>query len=376
MNIQAQYAAVSHPALYKRDSKGKVRIWSMNQEGDRYQTVSGLLDGERTTSAWTTAEPKNVGKANETDGVSQASLEVEASYTKKLKTGYFRDEADIDKVAFTKPMLAREYTEGDLSNGAWSQPKLDGMRCIARADGLWTRTGKPIVTCPHVIEALAPLFNAEPDLILDGELYNHDLRDDFNELMSILRKGKPNAEHLEKSARVAQYHIYDIPAHPGNFSDRAESLRSALEFLPSTDCLRFVPTAYVNSQRALDELQVRYADEGYEGQMVRFEGPYEAGKRSKLLLKRKEWLDDEFQVVSMQQGTGNWAGAIKTFTVTMPNGGTSDATLTGSYETLQKLAAEGVVPVWAKVKFFGFTPDGKLRMPSVTDWGFTKKRED
>lgn len=54
--------------LYTRDSLGNVRVWYMEQEGDKYRTTSGLLDGEKVTSEWTVAKPKNVGKRNETTG--------------------------------------------------------------------------------------------------------------------------------------------------------------------------------------------------------------------------------------------------------------------------------------------------------------------
>ncbi|MCK4501332.1 hypothetical protein KAU11_12600, partial [Candidatus Babeliales bacterium] len=51
----------------------------------------------------------------------------------------------------------------------YSQPKLDGVRCIASKDGLHTRGGKSIVTCLHIEEQLQPFFEKFPDEILDGE---------------------------------------------------------------------------------------------------------------------------------------------------------------------------------------------------------------
>ena len=69
-----------------------------------------------------------------------------------------------------RPMLAKTYA-GNVAFPVIAQPKLDGVRCIARKDGLFSRDGNPITTQPHIEAALAPLFAAEPDLVLDGELW-------------------------------------------------------------------------------------------------------------------------------------------------------------------------------------------------------------
>src|SRR3546814_10690811 len=79
---------------------------------------------------------------------------------------------------FFKPMLAEKY---DAFEPGFAQPKLDGVRCIATKDGLFSRQGKPITSCPHISTALTPLFEHTPSLVLDGALYNHDLTDNFNE---------------------------------------------------------------------------------------------------------------------------------------------------------------------------------------------------
>ena len=40
----------------------------------------------------------------------------------------------------------------------YSQPKLDGIRCIVKKDGMWSRNGKKIISAPHIHESLKPLF--------------------------------------------------------------------------------------------------------------------------------------------------------------------------------------------------------------------------
>ena len=147
------------PTIYKRDSKGKVREWRMEVDGDRYRTVSGLQDGEHITTEWTVAEGKNTGRANATTPEQQAVLEVESQYEKKLKVDYHENQDDIDNAKIYKPMLAKKW-EDRRAKIDWKddkvhiQPKLDGIRCIAMRQGLFSRTGKPIVAVPHIFEQL------------------------------------------------------------------------------------------------------------------------------------------------------------------------------------------------------------------------------
>ena len=55
----------------------------------------------------------------------------------------------------------------------------------------FTRNGKQIDSIPHILESLKDFFKKNPYAILDGELYNHDLRDNFNKITSLVRKQTP-----------------------------------------------------------------------------------------------------------------------------------------------------------------------------------------
>ena len=95
-------------------------------------------------------------------------------------------------------MLAQKYEDrkDGLVYPLYSQPKLDGIRCIVSWDdnnGLVakTRNGKVIDAVPHILNSLELFFINDPDAVLDGELYNHDLKDNFNKITSLVRKQKP-----------------------------------------------------------------------------------------------------------------------------------------------------------------------------------------
>jgi DNA ligase-1 len=108
--------------------------------------------------------------------------------------------------------------------------------------------------------------------------------------------------------------------------------------------------------------------------MIRYNAPYE-NKRSKTLLKRKPWMDEEFKVVAMKEGTGNWAGAAKNFEIVLPNGETMTPAVKGSHGVLAKLLESGKAPDWAKVEFADYTADGSLRFPRVIDYGYGERND-
>lgn len=372
------------PNIYKRGTRGEVRVWRMEAGNDGdvwgHRVIAGVLDGKLVTSGWTFCEGKNIGRSNETTPKMQTSIEISANYEKKLELGYFTDVTHIDQERYTEPMLAQDYAKVknkiDIADGVWAQPKLDGIRCIARADGLWTRKGKRIVACPHIEEALAPIFERNPDAIFDGELYNHYFADDFNKITSIVRKTKPTEADIARSKQFMLYHVYDWVSEK-EFGQRIRGLRDVIGDLDSPH-VQCVETVYCSKQNVLDRLYSEWMEQGYEGQMVRPDDGqhYQVGKRSRSLLKRKEFMSEEFPVLRMEEGNGNWGGAIKKFIVRLPDGTENDATPKGTYEDLSAMYQLDQCPTWATVRFFGYTPDGKLRFPVAVDWGFSDKRED
>jgi DNA ligase-1 len=302
--------------LYKKTATGAVQVWWQEQQGHRYRTHSGQVGGQIVTSAWTEAQAKNVGRSNETTPIQQASLEVDSNYTKKTKEGYLPSIGEAEASTKFKPMLAKNYD--DYHDKVWVahcsgsyvlvQPKLDGIRCIATSSGLFSRLGNPIVATPHIMEALRPVFRSRPGLIIDGELYNHDLREDFNAIVSLTKKTKLTDLDIRNSEEMIEYHIFDVAGSAGEESTHAR-IQSAHEVANLTGMVA-VSTAVVHDRDELDAYYASYLDAGYEGQMIRISGPYEQ-KRSSLLLKRKEFVDSEFVVVDIEEGVGNAAGGAK-----------------------------------------------------------------
>ena len=367
------------PTLYKRDTNGNIRELTVEYSNgvlNATRTIAGIKDGNLVTSGWKNATGKNTGKANATTDAEQAQKEAQAMWDKKVEKEYFEDISKVDTYDKFKPMLAQDYAKLDsgkrMQLDMISQPKLDGIRCIARKDGLFTRAGKEITTCNHIHNALKDYFEKNPTDILDGELYNHELKADFNKITSLVRKVKPTQAEAEECASLVQYHIYDItgPEWQGcSFEDGNLHLEMEEFELP----LVFVETEYCNSQAELDEMYSHYTEQGYEGQMVRNNQPYE-NKRSKNLLKRKEFITEEFDVVEVLEGSGNWAGYAKHFILTDGNE-TFKSGVRGNQATLKALLEQEEKPTWVTCRYFERSVDNIPRFPVVIDWG-VGSRED
>ena len=365
--------------LYKRDSKGKIRILTIEigyndawQAGTR--SIAGIKDGNLVTSGWKESSPKNVGKSNATTALTQAEAEAKANWDKKLEKEYFLQIEDVDSYERFKPMLASDYTKRHQSEGH-SQPKLDGIRCLADKNGLWTRQGKPINSCPHIWESVRSIVENSPDIVLDGELYNHDLKEDFNKITSLVRKSKSTPEDILEAEKMVEYHVYDMfsSVTPNLlFTQRTHVLEAIISKEGAS--VHLVPTTYCSDQESLDSMYAEYTTDGYEGQMVRNDTPYE-NKRSNGLLKRKEFITEEFRVASMLEGQGNWAGHVKKFALIMPSGENCGAGVRGKQDKLKELWESGNTPSWATLRYFGLTPDGVPRFPVVIDYGYGERTD-
>lgn len=358
------------PTLYKRDSKGQIREWYMEVDGDRYRTTAGLQDGQQVTSEWTIAEAKNVGRSNETTPEEQAVSEVESQYKKKLDVDYHKHVEDVDTPKIFEPMLAAKWEKRaskiDYNEPVFIQPKLDGIRCIMTKHGAFSRTGKPIVAVPHIIKTLAPVFEEDPDAVIDGELYNHDLKHDFNTIVSMVRKEKLKPEDLELSERMVQYHVYDYPGlmHE-SFSDRFDRLLDLCYHDVYKPHIEVVKTINVSSEEEVDNAYGSFIEQGYEGGIIRLNGTYEQ-KRSNQLIKRKDFDDEEFIILAVEEGKGNWSGcAKKIYISTLEGRECGEATIQGSMDYCRHVLinAESYIGKQATVVFFGYTPDGALRFP-------------
>lgn len=359
------------PRLYKKNNTGTLQFWDIYVQekelevdptggeveshlvtkikvnGAEIVTTFGQLgtDKPQTTKDPIT-EGKNAGKKNETSAVQQAVKEMQSKWEKQKKKGYVESKEDALAGAVDElvegglfPMLAQSF-EKHAAKIVWPvyvQPKLDGIRCIAIVQNgkatLWTRTRKQINSLPHIIAELEANFT---NITLDGELYNHSLKKDFEQIVSLVRldEPEPNGAYTK-----VQYHVYDI-VNDDPFSERTGKVTVELS---SVDLNIIVP---VETLTAVDEgmlmmIHTQFKNIGYEGSMLRnADSKYEQNKRSYGLQKVKDFDDAEFDIIGIEEGRGKLSGMVANFVLKTNDGKEFSAKMSGSMEMLKQYYAD------------------------------------
>jgi len=210
----------------------------------------------------------------------------------------------------TKAMLAHKYNPDKADYPAFIQPKLDGVRCLFTAEGAFSRAHNQFMNVDHIEKALKPFFAKNPTTVLDGELYNHGLKEDFEKIISLVRKKKPTDNDKAEAAELVQYHVYDIASMTfATYSTRLNRVN---------DLTYTHPICKVDTQVALDfdeavKMHNKNLKLGYEGSIYRsFEGKYK-GTRSWHLMKFKDFHDAEATIINYEVGKGKREGTLGKF---------------------------------------------------------------
>ena len=216
-----------------------------------------------------------------------------------------------------KPMLAHPVSKKiDFNETLFIQPKLDGVRCYITKNGAFSRNNKQFHNCKHILTELKPLFNDNPYLILDGELYNHKFKNNFNKIISLVRKQKPTQQDKFEAASYLQFHCYDLFSDYDSYSYLKFIDRTlAITNLKSKYKLKFtheVDTKVVWNDDELNKYHNQNKANGYEGSMLRTNSLYEQ-KRSYTLQKVKDWSDTEITITDYIEGKGKFKNGLGKF---------------------------------------------------------------
>ena len=272
-----------------------------------------------------------------------------------------------------KPMLAYPVSDKpiDYTQPVFMQPKLDGVRCVIQYGDVrgrgpevkaYSRTGKEWKNIDHILQALAPFFQANPDIILDGELYNHALRDDFEKIISCVRKTKPTAVDRAESRKLVQFHCYDIVDETMTFWDRYKFVFANLR---DAYGVRTVATlAEITDQYQAHAYHDLYLKDGYEGSILRLNTEYQC-KRSHSLRKFKDFHDAEAVITDWVEGKGKRKGTIGKFMAIDADGNTFGMPVMDNFKKLQTMFDE--MKTWvgkeATFTYFERTKAGSYRHP-------------
>lgn len=337
-----------YPVLYARTSTGAVQTWKVEVSGNKYRFRTGQKGSPNlVTSDWTVCQGKNIGRSNETTGEAQASKEASAAFRKKLKSdGYWESEADIDKVRFVEPILAKLYkdyaSDIDFSMEEWGcQNKYNGICCLINKGGAYSRRGEKFIQIPHIVDTLADFFTKHPNAVLHGELFNDEYRQRLNEIAKLCRKTVHlTPKDFEDSERLIRYYIYDGYFPDDNLGEDSP-YKNRKRFIDTQVIgvyayCELVETILIRSTSELDCIFATHIKRGDEGIMLRkMDMPYEH-KRSRNLLKVKPEDDAEATIIRVIEGRGNWSGTAKTATIQW-EGKAFDATFVGSHGELSNV---------------------------------------
>jgi len=207
----------------------------------------------------------------------------------------------------------------DYSNKISMQPKLDGVRCVIQYERrvqpredvvvAYSRTGKEWKNIEHILFNLKPWFALNPNVILDGELYNHGLKDDFEKIISLVRKTKPTEEDRLESAQYVEFHCYDIIDENMTFEERN---RFITQVVPRNHTVKHVKTQAIATESLAKIVHQQNLDNGYEGSILRTNDVYKCG-RSWHLRKFKDFSDTEATITGWVEGKGKRKGTIGKF---------------------------------------------------------------
>ena len=266
-----------------------------------------------------------------------------------------------------KPMLAYPVSDKpiDYNKPVFIQPKLDGVRCLIQYDEgkviAYSRTGKVWQNIEHITLNLYKFFDKNPNVILDGELYNHDFRNDFESIISMVRKQKPTTEDRSKSRDNVQFHCYDIVDEVLTFDMRTHFIKQSE---PCSYCVKHVNTMHVYDDSDAKHHHGLHLIDGYEGSIVRTNDTY-ACKRSHNLRKFKDFQDAEAKIEGWVEGKGKRTGTIGKFLAIDANGVRFGMPVMANYKYLQdnfKLM-QGYVGKIATFTYFEKTKIGSYRHP-------------
>ena len=211
-----------------------------------------------------------------------------------------------------KPMLAHKFDDSrvDWSQPVYIQPKLDGVRCLFTKDGAYSRAGNKFMNLAHIEAELIPFFNERPNFVLDGELYNHNLKNDFEKIISLVRKQKPTENDRLEAEKLVQFHVYDyIDGKYDSYKRRMHNLVTSDLYCPS---IQYVPAKLVDSYNYARTIHTTFLSEGYEGSIIRLDGLYKHG-RSYDLMKFKDFSDAEATIIGYEEGKGKRTDTVGKF---------------------------------------------------------------
>lgn len=374
--------------LYGKSKDNKIKTWKISVECyDQYSDIVTLYgSGRKIETRRRITSGKNLNKLNATTHYQQAILEATSKWNKKTTLEKYSTnqneflDANVSKhenrIAF--PMLAQDFSKHKkkINYPCFLQPKLDGYRMIynTTSKSITTRQGKEFNIVKQTSKLYKELCSLPEGYILDGELYVHNSNEVSFENLGVLRKTKSLTQQDKINLDKIEYHVYDIVDISLPYNTRKNIIEMLLK-PHNPEMIKIVKTIEVQNEEDIQKFHDQFVNlEGYEGTIIRNNnGMYKEKYRSYDLLKFKDFMDSEFEIVdyTFEKDTSGEDKNLIVWIIQIKDSILCKVRPKGTKEQRQELYAQCQhdfsqfkgKKLWTK--FFEYTSDGNLRFPTT-----------
>lgn len=319
--------------------------------------------------------------------------EAECQFYEEMVTKKFRLGADSKLINKAIPGLIEEFNvqlgtsiEKVKLKGnelIYISRKLNGLRCAYIGTECRTRQNKKINGVDHIIKDLQAM--GYDNMFVDGELLYKN-KEGLSDSEAFQKgTGIANSKSGDKSQlKFVVFDMFPIKEFWSGKSKEPYSIRSKdldeleekLKFHP-TDNIEVVPRVYHGYDHSKIWEWLQYAeDNDWEGCCINLDKSYEC-KRTKSLIKVKQFYDATLRVIGYEEGSGKNKGALGSLIVKYKDGksgvgyGYSDQMRKDLWEKRDELIGKLI-----DIKYKEETKDKNTGLPSLQFAGFICFRED
>jgi DNA ligase-1 len=263
-------------------------------------------------------------------------------------------------------MLANKYA-GQNPTDYFISEKLDGLRAVynSETDTFWSRTNKQFFAPKFFTESFPKEYQGKP-LIIDGELFMG--RGNFDKT-GIFRKKVPVSEEWEE----AMYYVFDLPMINAPFEERYNIMKDILSNIPY---IHVVEQTKITSDTQMNDIHKKLVEDGAEGSILRLRGSYYENKRSKTLLKLKDFQDAEVNVIGHELGEGRNEGLLGALNIIWkdPKMGKAEFKVGSGFDDYQRINYKSLFPISSVITIKYFERDKSSKKPRFpTFWRVYKE---
>lgn len=301
--------------LFKVDASGSIRQWTIEQNVSEVIVTHGLADGQKITNVYE-AQPKNIGRSNETTAIEQAKLEIQSLIDKQLRLGYYKSIDDAKKYAdkFKAMKLHKAVEEdednsgnllftkyfNDLPDEVFAQIKYNGVWCaIENISGELVFLSRGNTTYDYMNESniAKELIKVLPEGVkIIGEIYNHDYHE--SQVAGTVKRSTNFDENSLAMLNSFKFVVYDVyfDSNTLNKWSYEAHMDYAKNLVRNLKQVFVIKSLKISKYRVLEILEgVKAA--GMEGLVIRNPNcKYQPGKRSTDVLKVKSFDTQDYKI--------------------------------------------------------------------------------